>query len=60
MNKQKALVRLLYGYIGFAFVCVILNIFNVFSPIPDYLAAVSLLAACYYIGKYGDLPKKKP
>lgn len=59
MEKQKALVTLLYGYIGFAFFCVFLNILNVFRPIPDILAAISLLIACYYIGKYGDLPPNK-
>ena len=59
MKNQKALTAVLYSYIGFAFFCVFLSIFNVFSPVPECLAALSLLIACYYVGKYGDLPKKK-
>lgn len=55
MKQQKTLVKLLYGYISFAFLMVFLNIFGVFQPIPDYLAAISLLIACYYIGRYGNL-----
>lgn len=59
MEKQKALIKVLYSYIGFAFFCVFLNIIDVFRPVPDMLAAISLLVACFYVGKYGDLPKKK-
>ena len=57
--KQKALTKILYGYIGFAFWMVFLDILNVFRPYTDILAAISLLIASYYVGRYGNLPKKK-
>jgi hypothetical protein len=59
MKQQKALIKLLYGYISFAFFMIWLNIFDVFRPVPDILAAISLLWACYYVGKYGNLSKSK-
>jgi hypothetical protein len=53
MKQSKNLLTLIYGYISFAFVAVLLEIFGVFSPIPGTLAAIWLLIAAYYIGKYG-------
>lgn len=48
-NEQK-MVSVLYGYIGFALVMIAFNIFGIFRPYADVLAAVSLFAACVYIG----------
>lgn len=55
MKQQKLLVKLLYGFISFAFLMVLFNIFGIFQPIPDILAAIALLTACYYVGRYGSL-----
>jgi len=57
--KQRALMMLLYRYVGFAFFMIFFDIFNVFRPVTGILAAISLLMACFYIGKYGNLPKRK-
>jgi len=52
-------MMLLYRYVGFAFFMIFFDIFNVFRPVTGILAAISLLMACFYIGKYGNLPKRK-
>jgi len=59
MRKQQALLKVVYGYIGFAFVAIFADALGFFHPIADILAGIWLLVACYYIGKYGDLPKSK-
>lgn len=59
MKQQKALIKLLYGFISFAFFMVFLDILGLARPLPDILAAIALLVACYYVGKYGKLPKSK-
>lgn len=48
-NEQK-IANVLYSYIGFALVMITFNIFGVFRPYADLFAAVSLFAACVYIG----------
>ena len=59
MQQQKSLTRVLYAYISFAFFCVFLNIIGVFPPLPDIMAAIALLSAAYYVGKYGNIRTKK-
>ena len=55
MKQQKALLKLIYGYISFIFVAVVIDAFGFFHPIPDILAAIWLLVVCFYIGKYGNI-----
>ena len=57
--KKQNIITGLYGYIGFALVCVVLNILGFFSPLPDVLAAVSLFIACMIVGKYSYTSKRK-
>jgi hypothetical protein len=59
MKKQRTLLTLVYGYISFAFAAIFVDALGIFHPIPDILAGIWLLTACFYIGKYGNLPKPK-
>lgn len=53
MKRERALLNVVYGYISLAFVAIVIDALGFFHPIPDILAAVWLLVACWYIGKYG-------
>jgi len=55
MKQQKLLLRVVYGYISLAFVAIFVDALGLFHPIPDILAGIWLLVACWYIGKYGKL-----
>jgi hypothetical protein len=55
MKQQKLLLKVVYGYISAAFTAIVIDTFGFFHPVPDILAAVWLLVACFYIGKYGKL-----
>lgn len=57
MKRQSALITVLYGYISFAFFMVVLDAFDIFHPLPDIIAALSLLTASFYVGKYSK-PKE--
>lgn len=59
MNNQKELVKMIYRYVGFAAFCIILNLFDIFNPIPDILALVVLLIALFSVGKYTRPNKNK-
>lgn len=53
MKREKALLNVVYGYVSLAFVAIVVDTLGFFHPVPDILAAVWLLVACWYIGRYG-------
>ena len=57
MNRQQHLLTVIYGYISLAIIAIVIDIFA-FHPYGNILAGIWLVVACWYIGKYGELPKK--
>lgn len=60
MKNQAELLKLVFSLISIAFFAIFLDALGFLHPYGEIFAAVVLLAACFYIGKYGDLqPTKK-